>query len=725
MVLLSCLIAASLGQGGSTSALPTVDRWVEPALQTANVPDAVANWQGWKYQSASKGFPVLNTVDLDWSKVPEPVKSGPLAASAVPVQVHIVVVNELEQLVPVLVGTRPFEERFVTRFKDVEKRTLAESLYRASRLVTWESWNQLSPKFTYSSIDHLSVGDAASTGEPAPITELGGRLQAWVKSHTNVGSFVADDGQFRGPFNEVIFLLPQGYGTTPETFQFGSETVIIEPARPGLNSPGVLSASLAGIILNDVYGKSGVSTNQLRPLTTEPPRDPVDNTAAFKTGLTAANPPSPKPQSPANQKNFVQMSAVPAGVTESVVADPDRSSALSISWAGNSAFGNVSLPEVTSDQAKGGFKLHFWMKTTSPRPIVLSEQTPNGWLEFGLGDPGKLNLPFVPASHDGAWHEVSVPVSGTVLEIGTGHLASIPHEFDSVPFTAEFSDFEIQADSNAAAAVSAPQNSAQSIALQAVFNIDSGNAAGITALKETLSSPNDAVRSAALTMLAEHPVPSLEPEIIANLTAVSPRVEYLAAMALAKAKSPTAVDALRHQVSTGGFESSRVAVTSALGSLKDPANVSFLIPTAEFKTPEARITGIEAIVSSGGPQVQNLIGVWMQDPDPEVRLCAVKLSTPDENTAKLLIYYGVNDPSDSVRSAAMQKLLSSGNQKWEAEAIRGLNDDSYWVRLELLKSLTKSESSPALLKAIEANLNVNLPLVPASAKEALARLQGS
>ncbi len=110
--------------------------------------------------------------------------------------------------------------------------------------------------------------------------------------------------------------------------------------------------------------------------------------------------------------------------------------------------------------------------------------------------------------------------------------------------------------------------------------------------------------------------------------------------------------------------------------------------------------------------------------DPEVRLAAIEAADADdiEFAQKKLLFLSINDPSDQVRFTGYKRLLGSKEAKIRAEGAKGIKDDSVGVRVrvvaEIPTALSAEEARPVLQSAV-----VDLsPSVRAEAALALGKL---
>jgi len=76
--------------------------------------------------------------------------------------------------------------------------------------------------------------------------------------------------------------------------------------------------------------------------------------------------------------------------------------------------------------------------------------------------------------------------------------------------------------------------------------------------------------------------------------------------------------------------------------------------------------------------------------DAETKLVVSECADPnDEDQVRKLLWSAVNEPSDAVRVACDTKLLQSNAEATRKEGLKGIKDDSTWVRVALLQYVTE------------------------------------
>ncbi len=79
---------------------------------------------------------------------------------------------------------------------------------------------------------------------------------------------------------------------------------------------------------------------------------------------------------------------------------------------------------------------------------------------------------------------------------------------------------------------------------------------------------------------------------------------------------------------------------------------------------------------------------FLLDVDPQIETTIARVgNTSDDLFEKRMQWYAVNDSSDEMRFLSDVALLSSTLPDYPQEGIKGLHDDSWWVRREMLNFL--------------------------------------
>lgn len=210
-----------------------------------------------------------------------------------------------------------------------------------------------------------------------------------------------------------------------------------------------------------------------------------------------------------------------------------------------------------------------------------------------------------------------------------------------------------------------------------------------------------------------------EPTAVAKLTTLlyefNPRVVQHAVKALANQESPEVLEILRRGAMFGRYDHVRQACAEALGALNDPkqaAPISTLLSTRNWRS---RASAARLIAEMADPTAQMMAPTFLIDTDPMVRLAVVRNVDPNiDQTAKRLLWVSVNDPSDEVRLQSYLKLMQSDDAKMQAEGIKAVRDDSIGVRIALTRNW---ETVPASMRRTVAQylLSDPTPVVRAAA----------
>ena len=346
--------------------------------------------------------------------------------------------------------------------------------------------------------------------------------------------------------------------------------------------------------------------------------------------------------------------------------------------------GGFALPEIPSVPGKPN--LAFWVRRLGADPVQIS----SGNTETNLGTLGVAGVA-VPA--DGTWTRVVVPVEPGPVTIGPSEGLRDSFRRDLTSVNVWFSDFELTGDPVTPVAPcpdTAPSES---------------------------SADGRVLRLAAMPLASDG-----ETEAIGLLNDINPLVAKAAATALGAAKTPAANAALRNALRVGPTEGVRQEAARQLAKTGDPALV---LPIAELlgrQSWESRLAAVEALgLYRQENAVRFRLSATLQE-NPAIRYAALApatLDNPDER--QKLLYAAINDPADTIRALACDRLLDAKDPAVVAEGLRGTADDSPWVR-KLMQDNLARRKDPAFRDAILRGLADPVPAVRVAAFGALASL---
>lgn len=185
------------------------------------------------------------------------------------------------------------------------------------------------------------------------------------------------------------------------------------------------------------------------------------------------------------------------------------------------------------------------------------------------------------------------------------------------------------------------------------------------------------------------------PYLVAAAASANDRIVPIAVEALVYQDSPEAWSALRTILEKGPFPLNRKAAWSVL---KDQPKDGTWSKTATALSLQAswELRRISVDLWKQVPSEQSGIAILtgFQDFDPAVRMRSAELLDPsNELNARRLIFMGVNDASEAVRTACLLNLLDCPIDRFRLEAHKGVRDESVSVRLALLEAAADRKDS--------------------------------
>ncbi|MBV6458190.1 MAG: hypothetical protein HONBIEJF_01315 [Fimbriimonadaceae bacterium] len=610
----------------------------------------------------------------------------------------------------------------------------------------------------------------------------------WIRNHVeprfNRGSWDADDGKYRGPFDSRWVVHS---GPTLRTEEYADSTGAIQVfsfGRPGVwHRPDGLARDLLKRWESDVASRSRLvgrhagSADPWTPLSIWPklagarildrivdpgryaerPTTPVPLPALLddpKAGVEADG------KGPSGQRD-AEVSALPAmaevipaeAMPEAVVKADGRSIALT-------AKGDLDFPKWTTgksetsvddqavypcgliEQVGGGDSRVFRFPTgtrtgmirlaRADRPGLLSLEVSITRAEplaiWHLSPPG-LDQKFVPIYNVGTVAPTPIEIEGS--RAGYRLEASTPRKLALAIQAGEY----FLGPSPEGASVEPPRGDPLDVTIVEA-SVSSGSdatppdestpsLAAVPADAELLqwaASEDDAKRLPALVLLSKRKVEGAESVVAAQVKSANPFIAMAAAEALQFNAPATARPTLTEIIFTGPFDSNRESAANVLdsdGSKLAGPGLSVLLAAPNAIT---RTSAVRAMGRSGAAETQILMAGFFQDADPVVRYAAVHAANPNVDLLlKRLQFVSVNDPSEPVRLAALKRLLATEGPAMN-EALKGVRDESPWVRMDLLEFIG-TLANPKHLIAVKNGIADSNPLVRAAALRSWRRFE--
>lgn len=204
-----------------------------------------------------------------------------------------------------------------------------------------------------------------------------------------------------------------------------------------------------------------------------------------------------------------------------------------------------------------------------------------------------------------------------------------------------------------------------------------------------------------------------------------PLVSMLAIKAMGRMPSATIAAALQYALEVGPFEHCRLAAAEVLGETATDQSAPLLATMLTAREWRSRLAGVAGLAKHPNRETTIILLAMLPDPEPEVRrtICeGVDLKMDLAN--RRLLFVAVNDPVEAVRIAAYRRLLTEGLDEFKAEAMKGVREESPYVRSEILKTMG-AKPVPAFRRYVLLGLGDRDPRVRLEAISALGKQPGS
>jgi len=536
-------------------------------------------------------------------------------------------------------------------------------------------------------------------------------LVSSIRTRFNEASFESDDKSFRGPYSGVMIVDPQP-GSWAEgsplrkknpviSMRFGTPVGFLSllPTNAGSGTAAVAEDFLA-LWRGEVALKSGVEGRVTDWKTVPAPGSVFWAKAQTGTPISAF-----KPLEPTGLGLFGEITR---GETE-------NGPAIKVIVNSGPREGQFLLQDGLGVDLGTTPLLEFWMRTTAIDPLELrlgNERVAIGWY------PGATH--WVEPTRDGKWQKVTVGLGAGKVDTIVLAVPDATRSQENMQYGVR--EFEIagirfiKGDTPLTSAI--PADESLRIALT------SGSVADCEA---ALSNPATSVKLAALYRLAVGPNPPTI-EGFKRLVELSknpdPMVAVYAIRAMARSQTPEAAEALKYNLEVGPFEHSRLGAAWAMGEIGTEATTPLLATMLTAREWRSRLAGIEALAKF--PTRENIIIMLAMLPDPEPenrRAICQEVDLKMDLANRRLLFMAVNDPVEEVRIAAYRNLLTNGLDEFRAEAMKGVREESPYVRSEVLRAMSNKPDA-AYRRYILIGLSDKDPRVRYAAIEALWQQPG-
>jgi HEAT repeat protein len=720
-MLTSVLLAASIlsNQGSPAQGHGTVSlggRVISiqyPSAGVRQVPDDVKAWDGFQgIAGQSVEWPTPFIEQSVWKPVADQLdKLGPVSKEVNPWRVKVVLVTSVDALAKdgeVITQNR-------SRLSDAQVDATLRAIARVPGLARAETDGAVSPQ-----IDLTIEPETLDLDSP-------NWLSRYIGPRFNRGRFDADDKEFRGPYRAVIVLHP-GLGTEWRREQVGGQSVVglsVFQRWSGAGEADGLEAAVTGAIAElaesswqeagiyreprvggqaawnpHLYGLFDSASWEALNSGEEP------NFAAIQVLYKSAQ---RSPEDGWNSSDTIRKSPFTPNVALSIVDDATRGRVLRYGENATARRGGFALPFTNVDPKKTPY-LTMQVKSDSGDPLEIRWEDHSSLAVY----PGRA---LIQVPNDKAWHTVTVDLSKARNAISDfyvgpeiGSQSRERHDVGEIVYY--FDDFKLT--SEGAATSQDPIVSDE---------VKRARGAKTLSAAELAKDSSDLVKLNGLLNRGPFAA-SDEAGLIELSRSVNPRISALAVAALGNLDSATAKAEVLRLATSSPFEATRRAAALSLGKIGDPKTAGPISRLFANRSWQSRLAGAQGLTMIPGDEAAVISMTFLQEIDPEIRLAVTEnANVQNPVVQKRLLWSAVNDPSDSVRAMSCWKLIKSGNAKNAAEGYKGVKDDSFGVRRELVDRMG-ADPSPAHRNALRIAVTDLSPSVRAAALRALATQPG-
>ncbi len=220
--------------------------------------------------------------------------------------------------------------------------------------------------------------------------------------------------------------------------------------------------------------------------------------------------------------------------------------------------------------------------------------------------------------------------------------------------------------------------------------------------------PDDGLR-ARLAELARNSEPMISITALRVLTRYEPK-DYL--------------EPIRYALQVGPFEHCRLGAAQIIAESNDPARIPALATMLTAREWRSRLAAVQGLSKVATRETAIILLAMLPDPEPMVRKAICEgVDMKMDLANRRLLFAAVNDPVEEVRIAAYRRLLNEGLEEFRAEAMKGVREESPYVRTEVLTTMAKKPDA-AYRRYVLLGLGDRDPRVRLSAVDALAKQPG-
>lgn len=542
----------------------------------------------------------------------------------------------------------------------------------------------------------------------------------------NEAAFDSDDKTDRGPYSGVFVVdaqpgawvkgsaLATRYGVLHQ--RFGTPTAMLSmlPTNQGEGAEA-LAQDFLGAWRAQVAMRSG---------------RPVGEGEPFWSSVPAPGQPTvPGPAVTAFLNTFAPLGAPGLGIFQTPQPiETENGAGVSVKLTPGLLEGEVTLVSDLPTRPSGADLLQFWVRTNSSAPLEI--RIGDGSQRVGIGfveaaDPQMFASPqrYLSVPSDQTWRLVRVRLAKdeAVTRVRLG-----------VPLAARAAESRVRPNTQIEFAgwsfVSQGDETPNELPaeIQTLRDLLTSSASGAVGL---LESPDTGTLVAALHRLAygpELPPVSAAPRLAQLARSAQPAVAIHAVRALERLNTDkVAVDALRYALDIGPFEHARFGAAVAVGANPTAATAPALATMLTASEWSTRLEAVKGLAKVRTRDTNFILLAMLPDREATVRRAIIEsVDLSLELANRRLLFAAVNDPVETVRIAAVLRLVKDGQGTFRTEALAAIREESPFVRASLLEFIERNPAED-LRRTVLLGLGDRDPRVRLRAVAALAKQPGT
>ena len=553
--------------------------------------------------------------------------------------------------------------------------------------------------------------------DPVPFYRLPGQkidhLVSSVGSRFNEAVFESDDKTYRGPYSGVIVVDPQPgawaegsvlrKGTPVVSMRFGTALGFMSllPLNGG-TGPGAVAEDMLAVWKGQLSLRSGLPNGE--EWMRVPPPGAVVRPQALVGNLVSV---------------FRPIAVEGLGLFgEATRTETENGPATKVKVNSGPREGRLILQDGLDINFANTPVIEFWLRITALDPI-----------DMRIGDQ-RVSIGYYPGAtkwiepkRDGSWQKFTIGLTGA------GVASSVILEVPTATRTLENNQYGMRELEIAGvrflpgSAVNEPMAPPADEVVRASITT-----APLADVEAALDHPSNGVKVAALYRLAfGGEPPSLDRfKRLAELSRnPDPIVAMFAVRAMSRCQAPELAEALKYSLEVGPFEHCRLGAAMALADLGTEQNTPLLATLLTAREWRTRVAGVSGLAKFPTRENTIILLAMLRDPEAETRRSiSSQVDLKMDLANRRLLFVAVNDPVEAVRIAAYRNLLTNGLTEFKAEAMKGVREESPYVRHEVLKVMGE-KPDPGFRRYILIGLTDRDPRVRLIALESLGKQPGT